>query len=46
MPEMDGYEVCERLKDNIKTATIPVIFISALNSRNDINKGYEMGALD
>src|SRR5580698_9128377 len=31
MPEMDGYEVCERLKSRAHLSEIPVIFISALN---------------
>ena len=31
MPEMDGYEVCQRLKSDAKTKDIPVIFISALD---------------
>src|SRR5688572_14477673 len=31
MPEMDGYEVCRRLKENPRLQHIPVIFISALN---------------
>jgi two-component system, NtrC family, sensor kinase len=35
MPEMDGYEVCEKLKQNPKTANVPVIFISAYNNAID-----------
>jgi diguanylate cyclase (GGDEF)-like protein len=46
MPEMDGYEVCERLKNNPKTADIPIIFISALNQAGDESKGLELGAID
>jgi len=44
MPDMDGYRVCKKLKNNPLTTNIPVIFTSALDSRNDIKKGYEVGA--
>ncbi|MFZ2956745.1 MAG: hybrid sensor histidine kinase/response regulator [Candidatus Ozemobacteraceae bacterium] len=46
MPEMDGYEVCRRLKDNPKTRRIPVIFVSAKNEDIDEEKGLEIGAVD
>ena len=46
MPEMDGYEVCRRLKADKKTAQIPVIFITALADDEDEAKGLEMGAVD
>lgn len=46
MPEMTGYEVCERLKANPKTESIPVIFISALNATEDIVKAFEVGGVD
>lgn len=46
MPNMDGYEVCRRLKANPKTAEIPVIFISALNEVFDKIKAFEVGARD
>nr|CAD5955445.1 Cyclic di-GMP phosphodiesterase PA4781 [Planktothrix pseudagardhii] len=36
MPEMDGYEVCQNLKANAKTAEIPVIFLSALDDVLDL----------
>src|SRR3984957_21226782 len=35
MPEMNGFEVCERLKADQKLAFIPVIFLSALNETDD-----------
>ncbi|MGZ7186074.1 response regulator, partial [Streptococcus pyogenes] len=35
MPDMDGYEVCHRLKADPKTAEIPVIFLSALDELSD-----------
>lgn len=46
MPEMDGYEVCRRLKKNKSTKNIPVIFISALDDSGDEEKGLNLGAID
>jgi signal transduction histidine kinase len=46
MPEMDGYEVCSRLKSNPATANIPVIFITALDHEQDETLGFEVGAVD
>jgi len=46
MPGMDGFEVCEHLKENNHTSHIPVIFISALNGEKDITEGYNLGAVD
>lgn len=46
MPEMDGYEVCRRLKENKLLHDIPVIFISALNETNDIVKALKYGGVD
>ncbi len=46
MPEMSGYEVCAALKQNSKTAKIPVIFISALSDTTDETKGFDVGAVD
>lgn len=46
MPEMDGYEVCRRLKSNEHSRGIPVIFISALDEIADKVKGFEAGGLD
>jgi putative two-component system response regulator len=46
MPEMDGYEVCRRLKSNPATQKIPVIFITAKNQEEDEQKGFEIGAVD
>jgi len=45
MPEMDGYEACEKIKENKKTRHIPIIFVSALNELEDRTVGFEMGAV-
>lgn len=46
MPEMDGYEVCQRLKENPATRKIPVIFLSVKSQIEDETKGLELGAVD
>lgn len=46
MPEMDGFEVCRRLKQNSSTSAAPVIFITARNQFADEEKGFELGAVD
>jgi two-component system sensor histidine kinase/response regulator len=46
MPEMDGFEVCSRLKKNEDLKDVPIIFISALNNTNDIVKAFESGGAD
>ncbi|MBF0568935.1 MAG: hybrid sensor histidine kinase/response regulator [Nitrospirae bacterium] len=46
MPEMDGYETCNRLKSDPTTADIPVIFISALSDSAEIVNAFKGGAVD
>jgi len=46
MPEMDGYEVCRRLKADKTTSQIPIIFITALADEDDEAKGLALGAVD
>lgn len=46
MPGMSGFEVCQKLKDDLRTRDIPVIFITALTDFQDEQKGLEMGAVD
>ena len=46
MPEMDGYEVCRRLKENAATSDIPVIFLTACTDTEDVVQGFTLGAVD
>lgn len=46
MPDMDGYEVCHKLKLDPATAEIPVVFVTAKNTDDDETKGLKVGAVD
>jgi putative two-component system response regulator len=46
MPEMDGYEVCRRLKSAPAISGIPVIFVTGMNDPEDEIKGLSLGAVD
>ena len=46
MPQMDGYEVCQRLRQDIRTSDVPIIFLSALDDGSDKSKAFAMGASD
>ena len=46
MPEMDGFELLERIRGHQKTEAMPFIFLSSLSEREDIRKGMAMGADD
>jgi len=46
MPQIDGYEVCRRLKANPATCDIPVIFLTAKSDEEAEEKGFELGAVD
>lgn len=46
MPELDGYEVCRRLKEHPELAEIPVIFLTAKSQIEDEEMGFSVGAVD
>ena len=46
MPNMDGYEVCQRLKNSVETKDIPIIFITAKTDEDSIEKAYDVGGID
>ncbi len=46
MPGMNGYDVCQQLKDNRHTASIPVIFVTSKDDIEDEEMGFKMGAVD
>ena len=46
MPDLDGYQVCQKLKANEQTRNIPVIFLSALDDALDKVKAFEVGGVD
>ena len=46
MPEMNGYEVCQKLKSQTSTSSIPIIFITAKDDDEDEEFGLELGAVD
>lgn len=46
MPEMDGFEVCQRLKSDELTKDIPIIFLTAKTDIDSITKGFQVGGID
>jgi len=46
MPEMDGFEMCRKLKDNLNYVHIPIIFLTILENDQDMVKGLDLGAVD
>jgi two-component system sensor histidine kinase/response regulator len=46
MPEMNGYEVCRKIKENERSAEIPVIFLTAKNDIESITNGFDVGGVD
>jgi sigma-B regulation protein RsbU (phosphoserine phosphatase) len=46
MPDLNGFEVCRRIKENQNLIDVPIIFISALNDTNDIVKAFNAGGID
>jgi len=46
LPEMDGFEVLSKIKEDPATASIPVIILSNLGQKDDVDKGLKLGASD
>ena len=46
MPDLDGFEVCRRLKDHSQSAKIPVIFVTSLEETSDETHGFAVGGVD
>src|SRR5204863_5576638 len=46
MPEMDGYEVLRRMRDDPRTREVPVIFVTAMSCAEDEQRGFALGAVD
>lgn len=46
MPEMDGFELCGKLRDEPRTTNIPIIMVTAKSKIEDIETGFELGAMD
>jgi len=46
MPKLSGYEVCQQMKDNAKTASIPILMVTALREQGDIEKAVKAGCDD
>ncbi|MCK4507466.1 MAG: response regulator, partial [Desulfuromonadales bacterium] len=46
LPEIDGFEVCKRLKQDKRTENIPIIFLTAKTDSDSIVQGFNLGAVD
>ncbi len=46
MPDIDGYDVCKGLKNDVQTKDIPIIFLTAVSEAMDAAKAFEIGAVD
>src|SRR2546423_7901350 len=46
MPEMDGYELCRRVRADAATALLPIVLVTSLNAQEERVKGLEAGADD
>jgi DNA-binding response OmpR family regulator len=44
MPEVDGYDVLQKIRSTPSTSSLPVIFLSAKSSPADVEKGFALGA--
>ncbi|MDA3904993.1 MAG: response regulator [Bacteroidales bacterium] len=46
LPDINGFQICEKLKQHPATTNVPVVFLTGLNNHNDVVKGFEVGAVD
>jgi len=46
MPEMDGFEVCKRIREDDKNAKVPIIFLTAKTDKESVLHGFDLGAQD
>ena len=46
MPDMNGFELCKKIKEYPKSSSIPVIFVTVMGAIEDIKKGFEAGGVD
>jgi CheY-like chemotaxis protein len=46
LPDINGFQICEKLKQHPSTSNIPVVFLTGLNNQKDVIKGFESGAVD
>lgn len=46
LPKMDGFEVLKKIKDTVETEEIPVIILSNLGQKEDVERGFDLGADD
>jgi CheY-like chemotaxis protein len=46
MPEMNGFEVCRRLKENIRTSRIPIVMLTIRTDPSALMQGIDLGAID
>jgi signal transduction histidine kinase len=46
MPGMDGFTICQHLREDVKTRDIPIIFLTARADKADVIRGFELGAVD
>jgi len=46
LPDINGFQICEKLKQHPSTSNVPVVFLTGLNNHSDVIKGFESGAVD
>ena len=46
IPEIDGFEVCRRLRNDERTGDVPIIFVSSLDNADEIDRGFKAGCVD